>query len=86
MGIAVGGETPSLTREFVGETHRVLEHTQTHQPRNQHQKGPINLWVVGKVTESEVRAKQAELFPLRPPPLYTVTQCSDMGCPALANT
>ena len=26
-GVAVVGETPSLTGEFVGETHRVLEHT-----------------------------------------------------------
>ena len=26
MGVAAAGETPSLTGEFVGETHRVLEH------------------------------------------------------------
>ena len=43
---------PSLTGEFVGETHRVLEYTQNHPPWNQHQKGPICLWVVAKVTES----------------------------------
>ena len=35
------GETPSHTGEFIGETRRVLEHTQTHLPGNQHQKGPI---------------------------------------------
>ena len=29
VGVAVVGETPSLTGEFIGETHRVLEHTQT---------------------------------------------------------
>ena len=38
---AAAGETPSLTGEFIGENHRVLEHTQTHPPGNQHQKGPI---------------------------------------------
>ena len=32
------GETPSLIGEFVGETHRVLECTQTHPPGNQHLK------------------------------------------------
>ena len=64
----VAGETPSLTGEFVGETHRVLEHTQTHPPRNQHQKGPICLWVAKEVTESQLRAEQAALFPLRPLP------------------
>ena len=35
------GKTPSLTEEFIGETHRVLEHTETHAPGNHHQKGPI---------------------------------------------
>ena len=61
-------EIPSLTGEFVGETHRVLECTQTHQPRNQHQKDPICLWVAEEVTESQLRAKQVSLFPLRPLP------------------
>ena len=64
MGVAVVGETPSLTGEFVGETHRVLECTQTHPPRNQHQKGLIYLWE--DVAESQPRAKQVALFPLRP--------------------
>ena len=58
------GETPSLTGEFVEETHRALEHTQTHPPGIQHQKGPICLWVVEEVTESGARAKQMLLFPL----------------------
>ena len=64
-GVAVG-ETPSLTGEFVGETHRVLECTQTHPPSNQHQKGPTCLWAVEEVTESWKRAEQAAVFPLRP--------------------
>ena len=53
VGVEVtAGETPSLTGEFVGETHRVLEHIQNHPPGNQHQKGPICLWVVEEVTEA----------------------------------
>ena len=64
----MAGETPSLVGEFAGETNRVLEHTQNHSPRNQYQKGAIGLWVVEEVTESHLRAKQVELFPLRPCP------------------
>ena len=60
------GETPSFTGQFIGETHGVLEHTQTQPPGNQHQKGPICLWVAGEVTESQPRAEQAALFPLKP--------------------
>ena len=58
------GVTPSLTGEFIGETHRVLECTQIHPPRNQHQKGPIFLWVAEEVTESGQRAPQVALRPL----------------------
>ena len=65
-GVAAVGETPSLTGEFVGETHGVLERAQAHPPGNQHQKGPICLWVSGKVTESLLRAQQVALFLLRP--------------------
>ena len=69
MGVEVAaGETPSLTGEFIGETHRVLECTQAHPPRNQHQKGPICLWVAEEVTESHQRAEQVALFPLGPLP------------------
>ena len=69
MGVeAAVGETPSLTGEFVGETHRVLELTQNHPPRNQHQKGPIYLCVAREVTESQQRVEQAALFPLGPLP------------------
>ena len=69
MGVeAAVGETPSLTGEFVGETHRVLEHTQAHPPENQHQTGPICLWVAGEMTENRQREEQVPLFPLRPLP------------------
>ena len=69
---AAVGETPGLTGEFTGETHRVLGHTQSHPPGNQHQKGPIYLWVAAEVTESRQRAEQVALFPLGPLP---PTQC-----------
>ena len=52
VGVEEAGETPSLTEEFIGETHRVLEGMQNHPPENQYQKGPICLWVVEEVTES----------------------------------
>ena len=64
-GFGGAGEIPSLIGEFVGETHRVLECTQNHPPGNQHQKGPICLWVA-EVTESQQKAQQVALFPLRP--------------------
>ena len=64
----MAGETPSLTEEFIGETHRVLEGMQNHPPENQYQKGPICLWVVEEVTESWQRAEQAALSPLGPLP------------------
>ena len=64
MGFVAVGEIPSFTGEFLGETQRVLEHTKTHLPGNQHQKGTIRLWVAGEVTESGLRAVQVALFPL----------------------
>ena len=45
-----------ITLAKIKNKERVLEHTQTHPPRNQHQKGPICLWVLGEVTESGARA------------------------------
>ena len=68
VGVEVVGETPSLTGEFIGEIHRVLECTQTHPPGNQHHKGPIWLWVAGKVTENWQWVEQMALFPLGPFP------------------
>ena len=66
MGVEVAaGETPSLIGEFVGETHRGLEHAQAHPLGNQHQKGPLSLWVAGEVTENWQRVEQSPLLPLR---------------------
>ena len=61
---APAGEAPILTGEFVGETHRVLERYTAHPPRNQHQKSPLGLWVVGEVTEIWQRTEQTPFFPL----------------------
>ena len=81
MGVVKGG-TPSLTEEFIGETHRVLEYTQTYPPGNQPQKGPIGLWVSGEVNESRLREPSKHHCSLSDPsPTY-----SDMGCPTLVNT
>ena len=65
---AAVGETPSLTGEFVAETQKVLNIHKTHPPRNQHQKGPICLWVAGELTESWLRDQQVALFSLGPLP------------------
>ena len=74
MGVeAAVGETLSLTGEVVGETHRVLERTQTHLLRKQHQKGLICLWVAEGVTENWQRVEQVPLLPLRPLPTYSIT-------------
>ena len=54
MGVgAAAGETPSLTGEVVGETHRGLEHAEAHLLGNQHQRGPIRLWEAKGVAETQ---------------------------------
>ena len=70
---AAARETPSLTGEVVGETHRGLEHAQAHPLGNQHQRGPIGLWVAEGVTKIQQRVEQAPLLPLSPSPMYSVT-------------
>ena len=67
-GACSGRRKPSLTGEFVGEAHRVLEFSKTHPPGNQHWKGPICLWVAGEVTERQRRAEQVALLPHGPFP------------------
>ena len=73
MGAAAAGETPSLTGEFAGEIHRVLEHIQTHPPGNQHQKDPICLGVEGEVTESQqvAESRASGIVPSWTPPPMT---------------
>ena len=81
-----GRRNSQLHRRVHWRDHRVLEHTQTHPSGNQHQKGPICLWVAGEVTESQLRAKQAPHFSLSDPSPHTAPQHSDVGCPTLRNT
>ena len=85
MGVEAAGETPSLTGEFPRETHRVLECIEAHLSGNQHQKGPICLWVVEQVNESWQTAEKATLFPLGPLP-HIAPKPSNVGCPTLVNT
>ena len=74
MGVgAAAGETPSLTGEVVGETHRGLERAQAHPLGNQHQRGPIRLWGAEGVTEFRQRVERAPLLPLSPSPTYSIT-------------
>ena len=75
MPVAVGaaaGETPSLTGEIIGETHRGLECAQAHPLSKQHQRGPVLLWVWEWKTEIWRRVKQAPLLPLGPSPTCSV--------------
>ena len=77
VGVEVAAEeSPSLTGQPVGETHRGLEHAQAHPLGNQHQRGPICLWVEEEVTEIWQSAEQAALFPLGPSPTYRLTATS----------
>ena len=71
---AAAGETPSLTGEFLGETHRGLERAQAHPLGNQRQKGPIWLWVAEGLTNIQQRVEQAPLLSLGPSPTYSVTK------------
>ena len=42
MGVeAAAGESPKLTGEFLGETHKGLECAKAYALGNQHQRGPI---------------------------------------------
>ena len=71
--VDVAEEAPSLTGEFVGETHRVLECPQTHPLGKKHQKGPLCFWVVEGVIEIRQRVEQVPLLPLGPSPTYSLT-------------
>ena len=82
---AAAGETPSIMEEVVGETHRGLECAQAHPLGNQHQRGPVSLWVVEGVTKSRHRVEQAPLLPLGPSP-GTVSQRSYQHYPTPVNT
>ena len=74
MGVGeAAGETLSLTGEVVRETHRGLGRAQAHPLGNQHQRGPICLWVAEGVTEIWQRVERVPLLPLGPSPAYSAT-------------
>ena len=77
------GETPSLTGEYIGETHRVLECTQTHPLGNQHQKTAIYLWVVGgERLKAERKLRKWHCSISDPSPTYSATTYQ-LGLPCL---
>ena len=67
MRVEGAGKTPSLTGEFVGETHGPRTYTNPPTQRSVPE-GPNLLVVTERVTEIQSRAKQAALFTLRPLP------------------
>ena len=86
MGVEVAvGETPDLTGEFIGETHRGLERAQPHPLGKHHQKGPNGLWVVEGVTENWQSGASA-IAPSWTPPPHAASQHSYQHYPTLVNT
>ena len=83
MGVgAAAGETPTLTGEVIGETHRDPERAQARPLGSQHKRGPIWLWVAEAVPEIWWRVEQAPLLPLGPSPMYRLTaQQPALPCP-----
>ena len=82
---AAAGKTPSLTGEVIGETKRVLEHTQANRPGNQHQQGPLCLWVAEEVTK-QAESWASAIAPSRTPPPHIESQCNDEHYPTPVNT
>ena len=70
----------SITNLKTKHNQNCQKHTQTHSHGNQHQKGPIRLWVVGEVTENQQSGAKS-IVPSRTPPLHTGSQRSHVGCP-----
>ena len=68
MGVAAAGETPNLTGQYVGETHRVLGCTQTTHQGISTRRAQFACEQSREVNESLLRAEQLVLFPLRPLP------------------
>ena len=72
VGVVVAvGETPSLTGELVGETHRVLEHIQTYPPRESAPEGPnllVRKWLKACQEPSKCHCPLSE-----PSPTYSAT-------------
>ena len=84
--VVVAEDSPSLTGEFIVETHRVLKFTQTHPLSNQQLKGhnPLegNEGSDGKWDQSGATRIVHSLTP----PSQTAPQHSKEGCPDLVIT
>ena len=75
----VVGETPSLIGEFIEETHRILEHTQSHPPGHQHLK-EHNLLVGSEGSDRKWGESPARgIVPSLTPPPHTAPQCNKEG-------
>ena len=81
VGVAVVGETPSLTGESAGETHGVVECTQTHPPGSQHLTGH-NPLVRSERNDGKWGKSQAS----GTVPSLTPSPHTAHNCPALVNT
>ena len=76
MPVEVGAatrETPSLTGEVIGETHTGLGRAQAHPLGDQHQRGPVWLWVAVWKTGTQWRVQPSPLLPLGPSPMCSIT-------------
>ena len=74
MGREVAAEeSPSLTGEVIGETHRGLEHAQAHPPTRESALDQPSLIVAKGVTEIRQRVEEVPLPPLGPSPMYSIT-------------
>ena len=86
MAVAGAVETPSLTGEFAGGTHRVLECTQAHTPGNQHRKGHSSLVASEGNDIKWGDSSASSIVPFWMPLPKIAPQHSEVVCPALANT
>ena len=79
-------KSQSHTGESVGGANKILECAQAYSPGNRHLK-EHNLLV--EIEGNRLKAGKSEargIVPSLTPPPHTAPQCSQMCCPALANT
>ena len=81
VGVVAGGDTPSLTGEIIGETHRVLEHT--NQPTQESApEGPNFLAGSGGSDKTGRERSKQHWSLLDSSPTYSVTtQQRGLPCP-----
>ena len=81
MGISAVGETPSLTGEFVGESHRVLEMYTSPHTRESPPEGPNLLVGTGVSDWKPAESQTSRIVPSWTPPPHTAPQCSEWVAP-----